>query len=260
MPDSALPVLIDPTLEEIRRQVIASAALPLEQAVTLPRQAYTDEAYFREEAETVLKKDWICLAHISQIPERGSFLAIDLLEEPLLVIRGREDGIVRVLSRVCPHRAMDIMPDVPEYPRTGVAGKLVCDYHRWSFDSDGALRGCPEMDRAEGFDKADWRLAEIRSEIWNGFVFVNLSGDASPVAEQYAEFDRLIAPWKLSEMKLVIALEWDCPINWKVMVENWMEFLSPSGGSSQNAEPDHASQGHLDREAAAAFRALPPTL
>lgn len=228
MPDTMIQSLINPSVEEIAREVIATAKLPLARAVTLPRQAYIDPAYFAYEAETVLKTDWICVAHVSQIAERGAFLAMDFLGEPILVIRGREDGVVRVLSRVCPHRAMDIMPDTPEYPRQGIAGKLVCNYHRWSFDSDGALRGCPEMHEAEGFDKADWRLPEIRSEIWHGFIFVNLDGTASPVAEQYAEVAEQVAPWNIDDMTVEIALDWDVPINWKVMMENFLNLIITS--------------------------------
>ena len=40
------------------------------------------------------------------------------------------------------------------------------------------------MHNAEGFDKADWKLAEFRSEVWNGFVFVNFDGNAKPLSEQ----------------------------------------------------------------------------
>ena len=38
------------------------------------------------------------------------------------------------------------------------------------------------MEKAEGFDDRDWNLSEIRTEIWHGFVFVNLDGKASPLA------------------------------------------------------------------------------
>ena len=54
----------------------------------------------------------MCLAHRSQLPEAGDFINLDLLGEPLIVVHGK-DGVFRTLSRVCPHRAMDIMP--PDY-------------------------------------------------------------------------------------------------------------------------------------------------
>ena len=222
------------TLEEIQREVLEMAELPLSRATTLPAQAYTSEAFFNWEVDHVLRKEWQCIAHLSQIPEPGDFLNLDLLGEPLIAVHGK-DGAVRVLSRVCPHRSMDIMPEGFGYdghtlaearagkPDCGHTRLFLCPYHAWTFELDGRLKACPEMQQAEGFERDAYYLKPFRSEIWNGFLFVNLSGDASPLAEGLAGMDADVAPYHLSEMKLVIASEWDCPFNWKVLVENFME-------------------------------------
>ncbi len=207
---------------DIERAIIEAAALPLERSVTLPREAYVDEAFFRNDVKKVLETDWLCLAHVSQLKGPGSYLTLDLFDEPLMVMRDR-DGTVRVLSRVCPHRAMDVMPPELDFGGSGQVKSIVCPYHRWAFDFDGTLKGCPEMHLAEGFRTEDWRLAEFRAEVWNGFVFVNFSGRAAPVAQQYEGLARVFAPWKIAEMEQVIGLDWDCNFNWKVMVENWNE-------------------------------------
>jgi len=224
------------SVEHIRREVEAAAALPLERATTLPKQAYTDEGYFRFEAETALKADWICVAHVSQLKQPGSFITVDLLDEPLLVTRAKT-GAIHVLSRVCPHRAMDIMPEGFDYPRAGRASKLVCPYHSWTFEFDGRLKSCPEMHQVADFEKSDWKLAEIRSAVWQGFVFVNLSGEAPALADQYADFAPLVAPWRMDELEVVIELEWDCPFNWKVMIENWIESYHHLGIHNATLNP-----------------------
>ncbi|GBD50424.1 aromatic ring-hydroxylating oxygenase subunit alpha [Methylopila sp. Yamaguchi] len=210
------------SVEDVREAVFQAAALPLSRAVTLPPETYIDPGFFAHEAEMVLARGWICLAHVSQLKKPGDYLRLDVLGEPMVVIRGR-DGDMRVLSRVCPHRGADILHPVFGGGEEGNEPILVCPYHRWSFEADGALKGCPEMQKAEGFEKADWRLAPFRAEIWHGFVFVNISGDAAPVAELYAGFGDAIAPWSAAEMEVVIELKWDCDFNWKVMVENWIE-------------------------------------
>src|SRR5579862_9694954 len=225
----------------IRREVITAGALPLPQATTLPREAYIDEDYFRYEVETVLETDWLCIAHISQLKEPGRFLALDLLGEPLLIVRDLS-GTVRVLSRVCAHRGMDIMPEGFDAPRSGEGRVLTCPYHRWTYELDGRLRGCAHMQRAENFDRADWRLAEFRSAIWHGFVFVNLNGKAPPLAAQYADFSKLIAPWRTDEMEIAISMEWDCEFNWKVMIENWMESYHHIGIHSTTLNPSMPGQ------------------
>lgn len=243
---SAQPELpVDQLLAEIQR----IAALPLEDSVTLPAQAYTSHAFFDWEVENVFRKEWLCLAHVSQVPAIGDFLNVDILGESLLVIRDKSN-VVRVLSRVCPHRGMDIMPPgfgydghSPAEVRDGVSGcghtrLLLCPYHSWTFELDGRLKACAEMQEARGFNRDEWGLSTYRCEVWQGFVFVNLDGDAPhTVAEQYAGLGAHLDKWNLADMEVVFAREWDCPFNWKVLTENFMESYHHAGAHSQTLQP-----------------------
>jgi phenylpropionate dioxygenase-like ring-hydroxylating dioxygenase large terminal subunit len=218
-----------------------AAARPLFGAVTLPPAAYTDEAYFAFEAKRVLEAGWLCVAHVSELKEPGSFLAINLLGEPLVITR-EANNAVHVLSRVCPHRSMDIMPEGFDVPRSGTTKNLTCPYHLWAFNLDGSLKGCPLMERAQDFKEDGSQLARYRSEVWKGFVFVNFDGNAAPVAEQYADLAKALAPWKTEEMEVVIALDWECEFNWKVMIENWMESYHHIGAHSKTLNPTMPGQ------------------
>jgi len=236
------------SLAEIQRGVSETAARPLNRATTLPAQAYTSEEFFAWELNHVLRSGWQCVAHISQIPAPGDFLNLDLLGEPLIVVHGK-DGTVRVLSRVCPHRSMDIMPEGFGYaghsPAEARAGRpdcgrtrlFLCPYHAWTFELDGQLKACPEMHEAEGFCRDDFFLKPFRGEIWQGFVFVNLDGHAPPLSEGLGEMAADLAAFRLGEMKLVIAREWDCPFNWKVLVENFMESYHHLGIHHKSLQP-----------------------
>jgi phenylpropionate dioxygenase-like ring-hydroxylating dioxygenase large terminal subunit len=219
---------MDSLLQEIQR----TADLPLPRGETFPSAAYTSPEFLDWEMASVLGDGWVCLAHTSQIPKPGDFLNVEALGEPLIVVHGK-DGEIRILSRVCPHRAMDIMPPGFGYdghvdfraggPGCGHTRLFLCPYHHWSFELDGSLKGCPEMQKAEGFCRDEIGLKIFRCEVWHGFVFLNLSGTADPVAVQYAELGADIEGWDCANMKVVISREWDCPFNWKVLVENFME-------------------------------------
>jgi phenylpropionate dioxygenase-like ring-hydroxylating dioxygenase large terminal subunit len=236
------------SLAEIQRGICEAAKLPLNRATTLPAQAYTSEEFFAWELEHVLRAGWQCVAHVSQIPAPGDFLNLDLLGEPMIVVRGKDDS-VRVLSRVCPHRSMDIMPEGFGYDGHTLAeardGKsdcgqtrlFLCPYHAWTFELDGKLKACPEMQQAENFCRDDFFLKPFRSEIWNGFIFVNLDGSASPFADGLAEMAGDLAPFQLEKMQFVIAREWDCPFNWKVLVENFMESYHHLGIHHKSLQP-----------------------
>jgi len=234
--------------------ITSQAARPLEHAIALPPAAYTDEAFHAVERERVFRGGWLCLAHVSELPEPGNYLSLDLLDEPLVVVRGR-DREIRVLSRVCPHRSMDIMPGDSAFPRTGEARLFSCPYHAWTYELDGSLRGCPHMEEAADFNRADWPLPLVRSEIWNGFVFVNMDGTAAPVSQHYADLDALLAPWRIPEMQIAITMDWECDFNWKVMIENWMESYHHIGahrdtlnrimpGQNTWIEPEHPHYIH----------------
>ncbi len=237
------------SVAEIIRDIQATAELPLEQARTLPPEVYTSDAFFDWEAEHILRGDWQCVAHVSQVPAAGDFLNLDLLGEPVLVIRGK-DGVVRTLSRICPHRAMDILPPGcggpgagPAETRSGAPGGghtriLMCPYHAWTFELDGALKGAPEMHQAEGFCRGETALRNFRTEVWNGFVFVNFSGDAEPLAEHFAGMTERTAPWgELADYEVVFEQAWDCEFNWKVLFENFSECYHHIGAHARTLQP-----------------------
>ncbi len=236
------------SVADIQRAICDIAARPLNRATTLPAQAYTSEEFFAWEVDHLLRAGWQCVAHTSQIPNAGDFLNLDLLGEPLIIIHGKDDAI-RVLSRVCPHRSMDIMPEGFGYdghspaqprgarPECGNTRLFLCPYHAWTFELDGKLKACPEMQQAEGFCRDEFFLKEFRTEIWLGFVFVNLDGSAPPLTEGLAEMASDLSAFRLADMKLVIAREWDCPFNWKVLVENFMESYHHLGIHHKTLQP-----------------------
>ncbi|HYR57749.1 MAG TPA: aromatic ring-hydroxylating dioxygenase subunit alpha [Chthoniobacteraceae bacterium] len=224
----------------------ATADRPLEAASTLPAAAYTSDAFYRWEVEHVLRAEWQCVAHVSQLAEAGDFVTLDFLGEPLIIVRDK-DRRVRALSRTCPHRGMDIMPPgfghTPAEPRAGAPGSghtrlFVCPYHSWTFELDGRLKACAEMHEAAGFEREDCGLREFRSETWHGFIFVNLDGRAARTpAEQWAGVAPHLEKWSSQDLVVVDARSWDCPFNWKVLVENFMESYHHLGAHAQTLQP-----------------------
>lgn len=244
-------------VELIRRAIRVAAETPLERATTLPAITYTSEAFFEYEKETIFKKEWICVAHVSQIPKAGDYLNLDVIGEPITVVHD-ERGDYHVLSRVCPHRGMDIMPSEFGYATCGSGKRLMCPYHSWTFDLRGRVVGAPEMKKTPGFRTADYALHAFRSEVWEGFVFMTFDADVEPLAVQYADLLKDVAAWKMADMVINISFEWDCPFNWKNMIENWMEPyhhmgrhvktlqpLMPATGCWTEAYHPHFTRAHL---------------
>lgn len=233
-------------LPELLAELQASAELPLAQSRTLPAGVYTSEAFYRWEEQHLFRAEWQCVAHVSQLPKAGDFVTLEFIGEPLVIVRGKDDQI-RILSRACPHRGMDIMP--PGFGHTvaesrgGAQGHghtrlFLCPYHSWTFEMDGRLKACPEMHQAGDFQRSDWGLREFRSEVWQGFVFLNLDGQAPCTpAEQWADFGGHLAKWSSQDLVVVDEREWDCPFNWKVITENFMESYHHVGAHSKTLQP-----------------------
>lgn len=188
---------------------------PTEEAVTLPPELYTSEEFFAWEKREIFEREWLCVGRTSQVAEVGDFFTITLLDEPLLVVKGK-DGEIRVLSAVCQHRAMTVAEG------SGNCTTFTCPYHHWVYATDGRLLGAPAMHLTKDFEKKEWGLPELRTEIWRGFIFVNFDQDAAPLAPRLAKVEELVANYELDDaVSPVIQSYPHMPWNWKVMFENF---------------------------------------
>jgi phenylpropionate dioxygenase-like ring-hydroxylating dioxygenase large terminal subunit len=159
------------------------------------------------------------------------------------VVRGK-DMAIRVLSRTCRHRGMDLMPSGFGHPDEGNKRVILCPYHLWSYDLGGKLIGAPEMQQAEGFDRSEVCLHEFRSEIWEGFVFATLSFDTPPLLEKYSRLkDEFVGKWNMAEGELVWSQHWECDFNWKILLENFMEAYHHMGAHMKTLEPFLPARG-----------------
>ncbi|WP_421703032.1 aromatic ring-hydroxylating oxygenase subunit alpha [Aliiroseovarius sp.] len=200
-------------MTDLREKLQALAALPADRPMGMPGAYYTSQDQFDHEAATVLRHGWHCLGRVDEIPNPGDFFTVQLLNEPLIVVRGDDDNI-RVLANVCRHRGM------PLAEGRGTAKRFVCSYHAWAYGRDGALLRAARMENA-GFDAKNCKLHGHNVQLWNGFIYVNLDKAAAPF--EHPDLDGLLAPYETEKMRLVHVAEENWHTNWKCLVENFME-------------------------------------
>ena len=87
----------------------------------------------------------------------------------------------------------------------------------------------------------DCQLPAVLVEVWQGFIFVNLDSAATPLLPRLAGVDEIVAPYGMQDMVWVSSSEWDCPWNWKILVENFMEAYHHLGPHSQTVQPTNAA-------------------
>lgn len=131
---------------------------------------YIQSEYFEKEKQKVFSRAWINMGRVSDlIPKPGDYVVrdLDVLGFTLLLIHGT-DGVIRGFHNICPHRGNGLA-----IRESGNARTLVCTYHGWSFNLDGSLKHVVGEESFPAFDRADYGIPKITTDVWNGFIFVN---------------------------------------------------------------------------------------
>lgn len=203
---------------------LSEVTKPVNVARGLPNAHYIDDAVYKEERQAVLFNNWSGVGFAKDVPEIGDAMPVDFIGMPLLILRD-QDGDVRIYQNTCRHRGMILVSE-----KSNIRGTIRCPYHSWCYGLDGALRstphaGGPGVNIHEDIKRNELGLIEIRSHVYMGVVFANVSGQAAPFKEAHAD---LLARWKDFDQPMLhsgedssFKLEVKC--NWKLAVENYCE-------------------------------------
>ena len=183
---------------------------------SLPAWTYSDPEFFAAEKERVFAPSWQVVCHVSDVPEAGDWRSIEIIGESVIVVR-QKDGGLRAFANTCRHRGTRLLDG------RGRCRTIVCPYHAWTYGPDGSLLGAPGMQDRPGFDRADWGLTPVRSESWQGFVFVSFTDAGPGLVEHFGDLAEKLGSYDFDEMVCVRRLDYEVACNWKLLVENAME-------------------------------------
>ncbi len=188
---------------------------------TLPRAFYTDPEYFRLDLENIWYKDWVFAGHDCELAAPGAFLAVQIGDYPVVLVRGRE-GEIRAFHNSCRHRGSRICST-----DHGSVSRLKCPYHQWTYELDGRLVYARDMH--DGFEKAAHGLKPVHCQSVGGYVFVCVAETAPDFAPFRAVAERYLAPHRLGETKVAFESSIVEQANWKLVWENNRECYHCSG-------------------------------
>jgi phenylpropionate dioxygenase-like ring-hydroxylating dioxygenase large terminal subunit len=221
-------VSLGPSLQKLIDSEIASAS-------TLPARFYRDPAVAEEEKRQIFHGTWQIAGHVSQLEKPGDYMTVDLVGEPLLIVRNTKREL-KGFYNVCRHRAGP--------PAEGCGSRKVfrCGYHGWTYSLDGALLNAPEMEGVEDFSKEQFGLTPVRVEEWEGLVFVNVDANAEPLRQSLRELPQQAAKFSFHKMHLFERRVYEMACNWKTYIDNYLEgYHLPSVHPSLNRELDYNS-------------------
>lgn len=180
---------------------------------------YNDAAIFDDEMEKIFRNTWVWVAHVSEVPDVGSYKTHWVGKEPVIVVRDRKKQ-VRVLLNRCRHRAATVCEH-----KKGKTNTFVCPYHGWSYALDGSLRGVPHPESyGDILDKAELPLVNLRVEEYAGMIFATFKDDIEPLVDYLGPakkwMDLFMKQGGGFPIKVGGEHRFRFPGNWKIQLEN----------------------------------------
>ena len=183
----------------------------------LPGALYTSAAAFELDLEHVWHREWVFAGHECELVEPGDFLTLQVGAFPLIVLRGA-DGELRALHNVCRHRG-SIICDAESHAAAGRIGRrLVCPYHQWSYQHDGAFAG--GRDVPVDVDRRALDLATAHCTTVGGLVFVCVAVEPPDPEPLQQLVEPYLAPFDLRHAVVAHQETFVEHGNWKLVMEN----------------------------------------
>src|ERR1700758_1365881 len=205
-------------MTDLAKDVNSAAAEELSKPMTIGFEAYLSEDYARAERDRLWRKVWQQVGRVEELPEVGSYLTYDILDDSIIVVRTGANEF-NAHHNVCMHRGRRLI-DTPEGAKNarGRARKsFVCGFHRWTYGLDGAGTHIRErQDWREALTPDNTHLRPVRVETWGGWLWINMDPDCEPLADYLFPAAKILDPFGLENMRCKWRkwLSFDC--NWKV--------------------------------------------
>jgi phenylpropionate dioxygenase-like ring-hydroxylating dioxygenase large terminal subunit len=188
--------------------------------IQIQGHAYNDGETFCNELSRIFGRSWIYVGHVNQMPGIGSYLLCRVANENPLVMRTSTHKIKAYLN-MCPHRGARLVSD-----ESGCNKNIVCPYHAWTFDLNGDLLGVPaQRHYLPDMSVAAHALTAFRTEVWRGLIFVSLQESGCDLRTYLAELPGYLEDYEhdLESLELVTVVVMEEEVNWKLIVENYVE-------------------------------------
>jgi phenylpropionate dioxygenase-like ring-hydroxylating dioxygenase large terminal subunit len=208
--------------------------LDQEQPVTYPTEAFLSPAYARAERERLWPKVWQMAGRVEELPEVGSFITYEILDDSILIIRTAKDQL-KAFHNVCSHRGRRLVSTPPGENRAcGKKQRFVCGFHGWTFDLDGKnVFVLDDQDWKGALNEERTKLTEVKVDAWGGWVFINMDPKCVSLREFLEPAASILDPFELEKMRYKWRQWVIYPANWKTSLEAFMEPYHVAGTHSQ---------------------------
>jgi len=231
--------LIERLAAEMRAEFARTAPPPGFPAFhDIPVGRHVDEEFWLLEQERLWPRVWVLAGRAEDIAGPGDYFRFDDLQVPVIVVRGKDDGI-RAFYNTCQHRGAPVVRD-----ERGSARTLRCQYHSWTYDiSSGDLLHVPDERDFVGLDLTAHCLPTLRCEVWDNWIFVNRDPNAMPLLEWLGPVADQLAELQGASLRTVAKRSEVVACNWKITAEAFLEVYHFRHIHSRNGETQLDNRG-----------------
>jgi len=133
---------------------------------------------------------------------------VDYLGEQILVTRE-----CKAFLNSCPHRGTQLLRTDSD------KSKIVCPYHRWTFDLQGECIGAPFCNKEE----SDVRLRPVNLEIWHDLIFLSFGSNQVSLSERFRPVEGYINDCPIERFVQREHLVRELKSHWKLVHQNFSE-------------------------------------
>ena len=188
-----------------------------EDVMRMPVAAYLDPERYAREIDRVFRHLPLALALSIELPSPGDYRAMQVLDVPVLLVRGR-DGRARAFLNACRHRGAKVCAQA-----SGNTRAFTCPYHAWVYDTQGALVSRYAAETFGEVDHAALGLTELACAERAGLVYVQLTpGEDMDIDTWLGGFETELATLELGSWSIFEQRELEGP-GWKVALDGYLE-------------------------------------
>lgn len=191
---------------------------------------YTDPKFAELEFDKLWNRVWQVAARIDEIPQTGDYSTYTIGDQSILLVRVDEDTI-KAYYNFCPHRGTALGEGCGHFEK----GRIICPFHGWRWDLAGNVKRILERNEFAGGNliDSDVALREVSSEVYAGFVFINLDANPQPFEKFIEPMRDFLDDFVIADMHHVWWKQTDLPANWKVAQEAFYEAYHVSATHPQ---------------------------
>ena len=183
--------------------------------------------FYELERKAIFQKTWLNVGRVEAIPRAGRYFTKELqcAGTSVIIVRDK-DGEVRGFHNICRHRGNKLVwNDYPREETSGICRQFTCKYHGWRYELNGTLAFVQQESEFFDLDKSDFGLVPVQTEVWEGFIFVNLDPENSTSVKDYlGGLGAGIEGYPFGEMTQVYKYRATVGSNWKLFIDAFAEF------------------------------------